>query len=181
MDAFGARGKMKKKYEILDGLPGYGPMYIPITETGEAFFSEGFVVKFSKDTGEEWIANFRPGMTNFNVIYEIDNSSVLVIAGGSVYIINPNQEKPIKCFGGGEDFCQKIEDGRFVLADGISLTIIEKNLEHWHTEKISWDGIRNIKIENNTVYGESYTPINTEKEWITFEYNINKKELVGGS
>ena len=41
---------MKKKYEKLDSLPTYGPMYIPITESGESYYSEGLAVKFIKIT-----------------------------------------------------------------------------------------------------------------------------------
>ena len=51
----------EKQYEILEALPTYGPMYIPVTENDEAFYSEGFPVRFYKSDGTNWVANFKPG------------------------------------------------------------------------------------------------------------------------
>src|SRR5690606_39492556 len=46
--------QVQRRYEILDGLPTYGPMYVPVSEDGEPFYSEGFVVRFYKsDRSEE--------------------------------------------------------------------------------------------------------------------------------
>ena len=53
--------QVQRRYEILDGLPTYGPMYVPVSEDGEPFYSEGFVVRFYKSDGSEWVANFKPG------------------------------------------------------------------------------------------------------------------------
>ena len=53
--------KTERRYEILNALPAYGPMYISISDDGEPYYTEGYVVKFKKRNGEEWVANFKPG------------------------------------------------------------------------------------------------------------------------
>ena len=50
-----------KQYELLESLPAYGPMYIPISETGEPFYSEGVAVRFYKKDGTAWVGNFATG------------------------------------------------------------------------------------------------------------------------
>jgi len=171
-----------KQYEILDALPTYGPMYIPVTKNGEPFFSEGFVVRFYKPDGTEWVANFQPGWTDLKEIYELkDTSNLLVIACGICYIMNPNETKPISVFGVGYVKVLKTQDERLILQDQTDLTIIETNGFHWDTERISWDGLKELNIENNIVSGLSYDPMNDADEWITFTFDIDTKTLTGGS
>src|SRR5580658_7797405 len=88
----------EKRYEILDALPTYGPMYIPIPSP---FYSQGFVIRFYKEDKSEWVANFLPGGSGFNCVCEFSNSkNILVIAGGACYMMNPEETKPISIFGG---------------------------------------------------------------------------------
>ena len=91
---------MDTRYEILESLPTYGPMFIPVTGDDEPYYSQGFAVRFYRDDKSDWVANFKPGWTGLNAIYEFDNQqNVLVIAGGTCYIMNPNDTKPIEVFG----------------------------------------------------------------------------------
>ena len=49
-----------KQYELLDGLPPYGPMYISVTtDDSEPYASEGYVLRLFKSDGTSWVANFR--------------------------------------------------------------------------------------------------------------------------
>jgi len=171
-----------KKYEILEALPTYGPMYIPVTENEEAFYSEGFAVRFYKLDGTNWVANFKPGWTDLKIIYELkDTSNLLVIACGTCYLMNPEETKPISVFGVGYSTVFKTEDGRLVLQDQTDLTIVETNGNHWDTERISWDGLKDLKLENNIVTGLAYDPMDDADEWINFTFDINVKTLTGGS
>lgn len=175
---------MKKRYEILDGLPPYGPMYVPVSWDGEPFYSEGFVVEFYKDDGTNWVANFKPGSTKLeDVIPLINTPNFLVIAQGECYIMAPDNTVPIAVFGGD---CNEIvqANNRLILSGNISLTIIEPDGTHWHTERISWDGLKNLSVKNGIVSGLAYNPISTNYEqwqWIEFTYDINTKILTGGS
>jgi hypothetical protein len=169
-------------YEILDGLPVYGPMYIPVTEDGEPYYSEGFVVRFFKSNGESWVANFQPGWTKFSAIYTLlENDNILVLACGKCYLMNVNETKPVGVFGVGFVKILETESHQYILQDVTDLTIVEPNGNHWGTERISWDGFKDINYENGIVSGLSFDPMYDKDEWVEFAYNIDTKILVGGS
>ena len=61
-------------YEILKGLPGYGPMYISIPPNNYNVYSEDFVVRFYKKDGSEWVGNFQLGFSN--MVFSVNNESI---------------------------------------------------------------------------------------------------------
>jgi hypothetical protein len=171
-----------KRYDILQSLPTYGPMYIPVTDNDEGFYSEGFVVRFYKSDGTDWVANFRPGWTDLEEIHEFANDErLLVVARGTCYMMNPDQTKPLSVFGVGYEKVFKTHDQRLILQDQTDLTIIETNGEHWATERISFDGLKDLQLESNLVTGLSYNPMNEVEEWVKFTFDIDTKILTGGS
>lgn len=172
----------KKRYEILDSLPTYGPMYVPVSNNGKPFYSEGFVVQFYKSDGSTWVANFQPGWTDLDSILELENSqNILVIAYGIGYLMNPDNTNPLEVFGLDYSKVLKAPNNRYILQGNTDLTIIEPDGNYWVTERISWDGIEDIEIDNNTIRGLSYFPTHSEEEWVKFSYNIETKILEGGS
>jgi len=171
-----------KRYEILESLPTYGPMYIPVTENNELYYSEGLVVKFFKSDGTDWVANFKPGWTGFNAVYEFGiEDDILVIAGGTCYLMNPEEQKPKSTFGVGYESVIKTLDGRLILQDLTDLTVFEINGEHWHTERISWDGIKDLKLKGTLVSGLSFDPMNDKNRWVEFIVDLEKRNVKGGS
>lgn len=110
-----------------------------------------------------------------------DSQNMLVIAGGTCYLMNPDQTKPISVFGSGYVDSISNLDGRLILQDQVDLTIMETNGEYCYSERISWDGMKDLKLENNVVIGLSYDPMNEEDQWVEFTYNIDSKLLTGGS
>ena len=174
--------KENNRYEILESLPTYGPMYIPVSGNDEPFYSEGFAVRFYKTDKTKWVANFQPGWTDLKVIFELnENTNLLVVASGTCYLMNPDQTKPISVFGVGYSTAFKTLGGRIILIDQINLTIVEPNGSHWETERISWDGLEELKFDENIVIGLAYNPMYDAYEWVKFSYNIDTKELIGGS
>jgi len=172
----------QKRYELLESLPTYGPMHISVTENNDNYYSEGIAIRFFKSDNTNWVANFKPGWTKLTEIFEIENQNdLIVIAGGMFYLMNPENEKPIKAFGGGFETFLKTKNGKIILQDQIDLTIIEPNNEIWHTERISWDGIKDLKLIKNFVTGLSYDPMDDKDEWVEFKFNIETREIEGGS
>ena len=166
-----------KRYEVLESLPTYGPMYVPIAEDGEPFYSEGVPVRFYRSDGTDWTANFQPGWTDLTRVVELQNTSnLLVIASGTCYLIDPNYTKPISVFGVG--YCDVIQasNNRLVLQNQTDLTIIEPDGTYWHTERISLDGLADIRVENSVVSGRAYD----FDERVEFTYDLDTKTLTGG-
>jgi len=174
---------IKKLYEKLEGLPSYGPMYIPISPKGDLFYSEGFVVRFFKSDGSDWVANFAYGWTDFSEIYEYpDRNTVMVIAGGTCYVINPDEEKQKFSFGVTIKSVIQSEDKSLVCADNCHIFIFDnENGNLWYSDRISWDGIKDLEIKNNILHGKTYDPTNSFQEWGNFTLDIKTKKIVGGS
>lgn len=172
----------RSSFEILESLPAYGPMYIPIAHSGEGFYSEGFVIRFFRSDGTNWIANFQPGWTNFRTVIELSGSKLLIIASGTCYVMHPDQQIPISVFGIGYETILKTKTGMYVLQDQNDLTILDESGNLSHSERISYDGIRELRLdENGLVHGVSYYPTSHSDEWIPFTYDIENRRLTGGS
>lgn len=167
------------RYEVLDALPTYGDMYIPVTEDGSSYYSEGLPIRLFKSDASSWVANFKPGWTRFKGVFDLSASkNLMVIAYGTCYIVDPEQTKPIAAFGVGYSDVLKMDDGRFVLQDQTDLTIVEADSKYWHTERISWDGLKVLKAVGSVITGLSYTPMG---EWTEFSYDLDKRILTNGS
>jgi hypothetical protein len=157
-------------------------MYIPIGDNDEVFYSEDFVVRFTKANGIKWVANFQRGWTNFSGVFELtDTTSILIVAYGSCYLINPNETKAISVFGSGYASSFEAPDGRIILQDQTDFTIVEKDGKYWHSERISWDGLKELNFNKGIISGLAYDPMGAGYKWVKFSYNLDTKKLIGGS
>ncbi len=174
--------QIQKKYEILDGLPPYGSMYIPISESGEEFYNEGFVVRFFRNDGSNWIGNFKTGWTKYSDVFELPNTDkIIVIAYGQGYIMTTEEQRPFATLGIGIAKILRTDNNRFIAADQTDLTIIEADGIIWRTERISWDGFEDLTLKNNTVTGLSFGPMELNDTGVPFSFDLDTKELTGGS
>ena len=178
---------MNKRYEILDGLPTYGDMAVPIVSDSEVFVSEGYVVKFYKDNGSTWIANFPQGLGSLSFVKSIpNNNSILVVAGGDGYLMNPNHTKPIQEFNYFADTMVERDNGRLILASLTDIMFLDENAEiEWETGRVSWDGIKDLKLEGNILTGYAYDvgmydENNDDNAWVKFTIDLETKEIEGG-
>jgi hypothetical protein len=174
----------EKQYEILNGLPPYGPMYVSVTtNSDEPFFSEGYVLRLFKSDGTNWVANFRLGWTKYNKTFDFpDKKTIVVIAGGQGYVMSPDDEKPKFTFGLTITEALQTDDGSLICADNERITFLDNsNGQLWLSERISWDGIKNLKISEDTVRGTTYDPTNSIQDWCDFSINLKTKEIIGGS
>ncbi|MCC4213477.1 hypothetical protein [Leeuwenhoekiella parthenopeia] len=170
------------KFQKLDFLPPYGPMYIPVTRDGEGYYREGFVVKFYRNNGQSWVANFEPGHSKLSKVYDLPETNfVVIIAGGIGYLMHIDHEKPNAIFGDSIDDAFQAPDHSVICIDQIGVTIIDKNAEIWTSERIFWDGYKDLKVQNDIISGLSYDPTNELTEWTAFSFNITTREITGGS
>lgn len=173
---------MQKRCEVLAGLPGYGPMYVPVSEDGKGYYSEGYVVRFYKSDGSSWVANFEPGGSDFNLVIDYpDKNIIVVIACGLGYIMTPEQEKPLATFGFSIKNAFVFKINKLILVDDLSVSILEDGLMIWQSERISWDGIKGIVIEDTVLSGLSYDPMDEKEEWKPFSVDLETKTITGGS
>jgi hypothetical protein len=95
---------------------------------------------------------------------------VIVIAGGAGYIIDPDTGQQVHEFGGNILFVQHVSDLNIVIiGDNVRLGAFSTN-GWWSTDRISWDGMRNIALEGTTLHGEAWSPIS--EGWHPFEVDL---------
>ena len=160
-------------FTIQEGLPPYGPAALPFPESGQSAFREGLVIRFSGTTGDSWIGNFQRGFPDgFDfVVDHPDGRHVIIIAGGTGYIVDPGLRRQTHLFGGGVDFAQDVQGlGLVVFSDGVSFGAIDAGGTRWRSEQVSWDGIRNIVVDDATLRAEAWSPI--PDRWHPFELNL---------
>jgi hypothetical protein len=91
---------MSIAFQVLLGVPPYGPLPQQFGATGEGRYLAGFVVEFRDENGA-WVGNFMGGATGFNTVFECPyGRSVAVIAAGQGYMVDPRVQKVTSMFGG---------------------------------------------------------------------------------
>ena len=165
------------KFEKLPGLPPYGPMAHTF---GGPHHSEGLVVRFSSEAGEDWIGNFHGGYGRADEILEHpDRRRVIVLSCGQGYLVDPSAPEETATFGWDiHEFLSLPEFDAILFADDLGLETINKQGLWWRTPRISWDGIRNLKVDGATLYGEAFTPVG--EMWAPFSVDLRTGDCTDG-
>ena len=166
-------------FEILAGLPGDGPLPLAFSATGQGRHREGFVVRFMPPDVAPWVGNFQPGLTGFNFVVGQDNGAAhLVISGGQGYLVDTNSGGLLSEFGGYIEWAQVLDDDETVLTcNGISFSLLKVAKVVWQTRRLSWDGVRAIRLTSDRLIGEGWC---FDETWHPFEVNLANGDAVGG-
>lgn len=170
---------MTNRHRILAGLPPYGPEARPFSASGLGVHREGLVVEFTPEGGRAWIGNFQRGGTGLDVVRASPAGvSIVVVAGGQAYVVDPESRRCVRTFGGDIEIFLPFAD-RLVFGNGLWLEATDGERPLWRTSRLSWDGMRNLRVDGETIVGESYDPMTDE--WTAFAVEIATGEYVGGS
>jgi len=165
-------------FEVLLGLPPYGPMAKPFPASGYGAFREGFVVQFESKKISKWVGNFQLGHTSFSGAYDHpDGRRVLVVAGGAVYTVDPDTQIAEES-GGMVSSVTHVSEGNALLFNDIFYLSFIGPDRNWQTERLSWDGIRNLSISGNFVVGEGWRYDDT---WHEFSVSLTNGSHTGGA
>jgi hypothetical protein len=172
--------KKMAEFEVLPGLPTYGPMAKTFSATGQGMHCEGFVVRFMGRTFESWVGNFQPGLTKFSGVHEHpDAKHVIVISGGEGYIVDPELQTVSMNLGGMINSVTPIPDKKALLFEEvIHLRLIDPSGIKWCTKRLSWDGIRNISVDEGNILGEAADYTDT---WYPFKVSLDTGKVNGGA
>lgn len=168
-------------FKILSGLPVYGEMPKQFSATGMGMHSEGVVVEFFPlENNSSWIGNFQRGLTSLDqVIQHPDNSSVIVIAGGECYIVDVENQKLKDNFGGAFETLINIPDKQIVIfGTSVDFVGVDASGIRWESQRISWDGIRSLKLKDEKLFGEAWA---LDDVWVSFSIDVNTGEHEGGA
>jgi hypothetical protein len=171
---------MSERFRILPGLAATGPMPEQFSATGQGKHSEGWVVEFTPTSGETWVGNFQPGFTSCCGAYgHPDGSSMVVVAGGTGYIVNIETRQLLHTFGGGiETVIPDLERRQLVFGDGLFFEALSAAGIRWRTRRISWDGMRRISSAGSMIAGEAE---DLDGTWRAFRVDLETGTASGGS
>jgi len=169
-------------WEILDGLPVYGPMAEPFSATGQGAHREGLVVRFSPGTGS-WVGNFQRGVTSLDEVFaHPDGRHIVVVAGGTAYIVDAEGHSLVAHFGEQIEHIVIVPASGFVLlGNGLWFEALGPTGTAWRSRRISWDGMRNVSLAGTVVRGEAYAPEGQDGAWYPFELDATTGTVKGGS
>src|SRR5689334_7941654 len=104
-------------FEILPGLPPYGPMAEGFSASGQGMHREGLVVRFMPLSAEAWVGNFQGGPASDcnQVLGHPNGREVIVIAGGQGYIVDVCARKCLGTFGGIVNSVFEVRDQNLVI------------------------------------------------------------------
>ena len=168
-------------FDILPGLPCYGPSALPFPENGQGSFSEGLVVKFSPANKEAWVGNFQRALTQPDFVLEHPNQRhMIVIAGALGYIVDPETAKLTHQLSGFIKHVIPVPDlGAVVLGDDLQFESFSAEGLWWRSGRMSWDGFRKIVKSGTILTGESYSAI--DQVWLPFALDLTSGVSAAGS
>lgn len=170
---------MTANVRILPGLPAYGVPAEPFPSSGYGAHREGTVVEFEDKDGNKWIGNFQPGLNAYNAVFDTFGADrPIVIAGGSGYVVDVPSHKVIEEFGGAIDWALEWH-GRLVLADGIGFVARNRDGVVWKSDRVSWDGMRDLSHDGGRVRGFAYSPL--DDDYHSFDLDLETGNFSGGS
>lgn len=168
------------QYEVLRGLPPYGPPDEQFTETGQGAYREGLVVRFADGEGRQWVGNFQPGLGGVDTVLDHpDGRRVFVIAGGQGYIVDPEDRSSRNYFGGNIESAISLPGLGVIFGNGLWFEAIGPDGPLWKSDRISWDGMQNLEITGQTLTGEAWDPM--QECWVRFELDVATGHSQGGS
>ena len=137
------------EFEILSGLPAYGPMAHAFSATGRGKHRVGFVVRFTSHTGSDWVGNFQGGLGGYSGVFNHPNGNdMIIIAGGQGYVVDPNSRQCSMTFGAQIEAAFEVADGKMlVFGNGLWFEAITAAGHAWRRDRISWDGMKNLTVE----------------------------------
>ena len=160
------------RFEILPGLPPYGPVAISFSIHGDREHREGLVVRFYPKASESWVGNFFGDSIACNAVLDHPNGTdVIVVAGGEASVIDLENRSVRDSLGGDiEEVISLPSLGSVIFRGFTDFTAVRANNSGWRSPRISWDGFRNIDVRHTELFGEAYTPVSDA--WVPFRLDL---------
>jgi hypothetical protein len=172
---------MVTEFEILDGMPVYGPYPEQFSATSWGTHSQGFVLRVRPPESEAWVGNFQRGLSSYDAAHLHPNSrDLIVVAGGQAYIVEPKSRHLIGTFGAQISWSQPFVEHQLLLFhNGLWLDAYGFAGQLWQTRRLSWDGVRVQSIEWPWLNGEAWTF--DGDRWVSFALDLRSGDASGGS
>lgn len=166
-------------FQIETGLPPYGPRAVSFPDPDA--FSEGLVVTFTASSGERWTGNFARGYGSLDAVRdELGPRSTIVIASGTAYLLDvvSKTASEITCQADHIEFVAS--HNVMIIGNGLRLEAFGASGAIWRSRRISWDGMRSLRYDDQEMHGEAYSPMGPP-DWLPFKLDLASGVVDGGS
>jgi hypothetical protein len=141
------------------------------------------VIEFLPDTDGAWVGNFGPGVGGYTGVHIHPNGrDLLVFHEGNAFVVDPagrlvrEDDVPGAIAGVWE---ARDPDGFILDRQGLAFERLSSEGLVWHTRRLSWDGFRGVRLADDEITGEAWSPI--LDAWIRFSVDMVTGESHGGS
>jgi hypothetical protein len=168
------------RWRVLTGLPATGPPPEQFSATGRGTHREGLVVEVVPDSGDPWIGNFQGGIGGLaDVFAEPGTHHLIVVAEGTAYVVDPETRTLVRTFGGGlELVIEDLARHQLIFSNGLWFEAVGGGGTRWRSRRVSWDGLRSVRIEDGAIRGEAFSPF--DDDWHGFGIDLADGAAVGG-
>lgn len=169
-----------RSFEVMPGLPPYGPPAHVFSPTGQGAHREGVVVRFHFANGGIWTGNFQPGNGQATGAYpHPDSQHVVIASGGQIYVVDPDAPDDVVLLDAAvRSVFQVASPQALLFADDIGLTYVDAIGNRWRTRRLAWDGIRNLSSTDKTIRGDAR---HFDGSWHTFTVDRTTGVVHGGA
>ena len=143
-------------------------------------------ILFQPPTEEDWVGVFGAGDYGGNAV-AVDWSAnrALVVAGGRGYLLDTKGRALIRLLP--QESLQDVawashSGGVWVVADDLRLFVLDADgARLWSTRRVSWDGIRRLRVSGDLVHGEAQTGAGAyDKDyWSPFTVDLGTRAVQG--
>ena len=111
---------------------------------------------------------------------ELGPRAVVVVAGGSGYIVDADDRRLVREIGFDIQHIWFDEDLQaMVVSNGLWFEAFAAEKIVWRSRRFSWDGIQGLVRSGRTLTGEAFDPMTGR--WLPFRLNLMTGDVQGGS
>src|ERR1700760_1394209 len=160
------------RFEVMPGLPPYGPPALSFTRNGAREHREGLVIRFYPEGSKPWVGNFLGGASACNTVLDHPNGvDVIVVARGEACVVDVERSIVREIISSRVEEVLPLPLFRSIVFRGLTdFMAVKADGSGWRSPRISWDGLRNIKVHEARLSGEAYTPV--ANHWVSFTLNL---------
>lgn len=138
-------------------------------------------MEFGCEDRSTWVGNFQRCLSSYDAVFTtFGTDRPLIIAGGKAYVVDLASRKEVAEFGGAIQWCLELAERKWqVLADGCDFEARDREGVVWQSERVSWDGMRDLIRRGDQLFGLAYSPF--DDGYKEFVLDLLTGKFVGGS
>lgn len=146
----------------------------------DASSGQGVIVQFADEADRAWIGHFKKGARGVDRVDMHPNGrDVIVIAGGTMWIVDRQQRAALPVWEGVEYFWTARSPERFIARDRQSFRCLDAGGERWRTPALSERSVSDdVQLQGDRLVGRAWAVLTLT--WIPFRINLDNGAIYDG-